>query len=95
MSGLDNAVAALAKDTLCRNRLNDIGKNNVVNDIVILAEQFKRMSGALGSKIKAANAYKEFKQFLHRVEKRQLQRYKRANEKILALLIVPQNNLCQ
>ena len=95
VSGLDNALAALAKDTLCRNRLNDIGKNNVVNDIVILAEQFKRMSDALGSKIKAANACKDFEQFLDREEKRQLQQYKRANEKILALLIVPQNNMCQ
>ena len=84
MIGLDNALAALAKDTLCRNRLNDIGKNNVVNDIVILAEQFKRMSDALGSKIKAANACKDFEQFLDREEKRQLQQYKRANEKNLS-----------
>jgi hypothetical protein len=59
-SGLDHALVALAKDTLCRNRLNDIGKNNVVNNIVILAEQFKRMSDALGSKIKAANSCKDF-----------------------------------
>ena len=73
----------LAKDTLCRNRLNDIGKNNVVNNIVILAEQFKRMSDALGSKIKAGNACKDFEQFLNREEKRQLQQYKRANEKNL------------
>ena len=84
VSGLDNALTALAKDTLCRNRLNDIGKNNVVNDIVILAEQFKRMSDALGSKIKAANACKDFEQFLDREEKRQLQQYKRANEKNLS-----------
>ena len=84
MSGLDNALTALAKDTLCRNRLNDIGKNNVVNDIVILAEQFKRMSDALSSKIKAANACKDFEQFLDREEKRQLQQYKRANEKNLS-----------
>ena len=72
MSGLDDAVAALAKDTLCRNRLNDIGKNRVVNNIVILAEQFKRMSDALGSKIKAANACKDFKQFIDWEEKRHL-----------------------
>ena len=84
VSGLDNALTALAKDTLRRNRLNDIGKNNVVNDIVILAEQFKRMSDALGSKIKAANACKDFEQFLDREEKRQLQQYKRANEKNLS-----------
>lgn len=84
VSGLDNALTALAKDTLRRNRLNDIGKNNVVNDIVILAEQFKRMSDALGSKIKAANACKDFEQFLNREEKRQLQQYKRANEKNLS-----------
>ena len=83
VSGLGNALSALAKDTLCRNRLNDIGKNNVVNDIVILAEQFKRMSDALGSKIKAGNACKDFEQFLNREEKRQLQQYKRANEKNL------------
>ena len=83
-SGLDHAHAALAKDTLRRNRSNDIGKNNVVNNIVILAEQFKRMSDALGSKIKAANACKEFEQFLDREEKRQLQQYKRANEKDLS-----------
>ena len=80
MSGPDNALAALAKDTLRRNRLNDIGKNNVVNDIVILAEQFKRMSDALGSKIKAAYACKDFEQFLDREEKSQLKQYKRANE---------------
>ena len=84
VSSLDHACAALAKHNLCRNRLNDIGKNNVVNNIVILAEQFKRMSDALDSKIKPANACMDFEQFLDREEKRQLQQYKKENQKDLS-----------
>ena len=83
MSSLDHALASLTKHTLHENRQNDIGKNTVVNNIVILAEQFKRMSDALGSQIKAANASKGFEQFLDREEQRQLQQYKKENEKDL------------
>ena len=84
MSSLDHALASLAKHTLNKQMLNEKGKNNAVNNMVILAEQFKRMSDALGSKIKAANACMDFEQFLDREEKRQLQQYKKENEKDLS-----------
>ena len=59
------------KDTLHRNRV----QNTTTAKAVALAEDFKRMSDALGSKIKAAYACKSFVQFLDKEEKRLLKEY--------------------
>lgn len=64
-------MIALAKDTLTRHR----SKESEASKIVALAEDFKKLSDALGSKIKAAYACSEFVQFLDKNEKRELKRY--------------------
>ena len=50
-----------------------------VRDIVLLAEQFKNMSVALDSKIKAASHCPKFVQFLDVEEKQQLEEYNSEN----------------
>lgn len=65
------AMTELIKDTLIRNR----SQNTTTARAVALAEEFKRMSDALGSRIKAAYACKSFVQFLDKEEKRALKDY--------------------
>ena len=51
-----------------------------VGDVIRLAKQFKELSDALGSKIKAAHHLPTFEQFLDAKEKVMLQEYKVVND---------------
>ena len=78
-NGLD-FLATFAKNAIHRHRKIDLNHsiNIVVNNAVMLAERFKfkRMSDALGSKIEAAHACKEFEQYMDRDEKNKLKTIK-------------------
>lgn len=70
----DLAITALVRDTLRRNKMRDeLGK---AERIAALAEQFKRTTDALGSRIEAAYHCAEFEQFLTAEEKPQFAEYK-------------------
>ena len=73
---LEVAMTALVNETLRRNRTQD----NPTNKMVVLAENFKRMSDALGCKLKAAYNCDEFMQFLTKREKKDLASYKEAEK---------------
>jgi hypothetical protein len=71
--GFNAFMLALAKD-----RLADRKKGfSQTACAVELAEQFRRMSDALGSKVKAAYNCAEFVQFLDKSERVELKKYKR------------------
>jgi hypothetical protein len=73
---IDHMIASLCKDAVEKNKC----QNTNVVQMVELTENFKRMSDALGSKIKAAYQCKEFYVLLDKKEKKQLKQYTREQE---------------
>ena len=67
----ETAIVGYLKDASSRNR----AQVTVASKTVALAEDFKRMTDALGSKIKAAHACDAFVQFLDKKERKQLKYY--------------------
>jgi hypothetical protein len=73
---IDFMIASLCKDAVEKNKR----QNTKVVQMVELTENFRRMSDALGSKIKAAYQCKEFYVLLDKEEKKQLKQYAREQE---------------
>ena len=67
----ETAMMSFVKDASARNKV----QVTVASKTVALAEDFKRMTDALGSKIKAAYSCNAFVQFLDKDERKQLKYY--------------------
>lgn len=67
----ETAMVSFLKDVSSRNR----AQVTVASKTVALAEDFKRMADALGSRIKAAYACDAFVQFLDKSERKELKYY--------------------
>ena len=67
----ESAMMSFVKDASARNK----AQVTVASKTVALAEDFKRMTDALGSKIKAAYSCNVFVQFLDKDERKQLKYY--------------------
>ena len=74
----DDEVESLFKK-LINQKLKHMEEDDL-SKAVCLAEQFKQMSVALDSKIKAAYTHKKFVQFLNSDEKVELEGYKERNQ---------------
>ncbi len=69
--------------TLAKDRLEDKKKtSSKAAMIVLLAEQFRRMSDALGSTVKAAYNCEDFVRFLDKKEMNELKKYKKEIDRV-------------
>lgn len=73
---IDYMIASLCKSAMEKNNR----QNTEVAQKVELSEQFKKMSDALGSKIKAAYQCKEFTVLLDKKERKDLKKYAKEQE---------------
>ena len=64
--------------TLAKDRIEDRKKAVLKTaNTVLLAEQFRRMSNALGSSVKAAYSCEDFVRFLDKKERKELRKYRK------------------
>jgi hypothetical protein len=69
--------------TLAKDRIEDRKKAVLKTaNTVLLAEQFRRMSNALGSSVKAAYSCEDFVRFLDKKERKELRKYKKEMESV-------------